>query len=600
MAAVAQQYNVTNLNIPGVSCPGVLITFSGVNVPPTGCGLNSSGQVSGSYSPTPGVTHAFIYSSSNGTLQDLGTLPGGTFSNGAGINDAGQVTGSGDTTKGPDPGVHAFLYSNGKMSDLGTISLPNPYNSNFSDPYSAGTAINNSGAVTGISLSSNSYDGFDAFLYSSATLTDLGNLYGFESAGFGINSSGQVAGILLAPSYGEEGTFHAMLYSNGAMQDLGTLGSDPQCPDICTLSLAQGINDAGTVVGTSQTTIGGPNHAVVWNSGAIKDISGGAGYSGAVAINASGQITGYGYFGSASVSHAFLYSAGSMTDVNSLLSSADAALYTVSYGIAINDGGQILATGYLNSSPYTQLVLLLTPATAKTITVPNVAGLTQAAASTAITGVDLVVGTVTTQSSSTVASGLVISESPVAGTKVSVGSAVSLVISSGTSQVAVPNVVGSTQAAATTAITGAGLVVGTVTTQPSSTVASGPAAGTKVNSGSAVSLVVSSGAAAVTLQLNGAPVVTSVPQGFTVTVTVKNTGNTTAGSVQEVAATLDGVAQSGTIVSAIANLAPGATGNIIISFPASASSGPFSIEGNYSAPGLSGTWSGSVRKVTVP
>ena len=65
-------------------------------------------------------------------------------------------------------------------------------------------------------------------------------------------------------------------------------------------------------------------------------------------------------------------------------------------------------------------------------------------------------------------------------------------------QVAVPNVVGDTQAAATTAITGAGLVVGTVTKQSSSTVPAGdvisetPAAGKLVVTGSAVNLVVSS------------------------------------------------------------------------------------------------------------
>jgi hypothetical protein len=65
----------------------------------------------------------------------------------------------------------------------------------------------------------------------------------------------------------------------------------------------------------------------------------------------------------------------------------------------------------------------------------------------------------------------------------------------------VPNVVGDTQAAATTAITGAGLVVGTVTKASSSTVASGdvisesPIAGTSVNSGSAVNLVISTGPA---------------------------------------------------------------------------------------------------------
>jgi len=79
------------------------------------------------------------------------------------------------------------------------------------------------------------------------------------------------------------------------------------------------------------------------------------------------------------------------------------------------------------------------------VAVPNVVGDTQAAATAAITGAGLVLGTVTTQSSSTVASGDVISESPVAGTSVSNGSAVNIVVSTGPAQVAVPNVVGDTK-----------------------------------------------------------------------------------------------------------------------------------------------------------
>jgi beta-lactam-binding protein with PASTA domain len=137
------------------------------------------------------------------------------------------------------------------------------------------------------------------------------------------------------------------------------------------------------------------------------------------------------------------------------------------------------------------------------VSVPNVVGDTQAAATTAITGAGLVVGTITTVSSSSVPSGDVISESPSAGTSVNSGSAVTLLISTGAAQVVVPNVVGDTQAAATTAITAVGLVVGTVTQQSSPTVASGnvisesPSAGTTVNSSSAVNLVVSSGPAPV-------------------------------------------------------------------------------------------------------
>ncbi len=125
-------------------------------------------------------------------------------------------------------------------------------------------------------------------------------------------------------------------------------------------------------------------------------------------------------------------------------------------------------------------------------------GDTQAAATSAITGAGLVLGTVTMQSSSTAASGSVISENPAAAASVASGSAVALVVSSGPAMAAVPNVVGDTQAAATTAITGASLTVGTVTQQSSATVASGdvisenPAAAS-VATGSAVALVVSSG-----------------------------------------------------------------------------------------------------------
>ena len=137
-----------------------------------------------------------------------------------------------------------------------------------------------------------------------------------------------------------------------------------------------------------------------------------------------------------------------------------------------------------------------------TVLVPNVVGQMQAAATSAIISAGLTLGTVTMQSSTTVAPGNVISQSPAAGTSVASGLAVNLVVSSGApppAPVPVPNVVGQTQAAATSAITGAGLTVGTVTMQSSTTVPSGnvigqnPAAGAQSASGSAVDLVVSTG-----------------------------------------------------------------------------------------------------------
>src|SRR5205814_9793941 len=108
-------------------------------------------------------------------------------------------------------------------------------------------------------------------------------------------------------------------------------------------------------------------------------------------------------------------------------------------------------------------------------------------AASAITGAGVVVGAALSLHDAPPSAGNVISETPTAGTLVNVGSAVDLLVSKGPAQVAVPDVVGATQAAATTAITGAGLVVGAVTLAQHADVQSGkviggrPPPGTIVN-----------------------------------------------------------------------------------------------------------------------
>jgi len=149
------------------------------------------------------------------------------------------------------------------------------------------------------------------------------------------------------------------------------------------------------------------------------------------------------------------------------------------------------------------LVVSTGPCGGQQVTVPNVVGQAQADATTALTNAGLTVGTVIQQCSDTVATGNVISQDPAAGVEVSPGTSVNLVVSTGPcggQQVTVPNVVGQAQATATTAITNAGLTVGTVTRAYSATVAAGvvisqdPAAGSTVSGGAAVNLVVSLGA----------------------------------------------------------------------------------------------------------
>ncbi|MHC4062621.1 MAG: PASTA domain-containing protein, partial [Planctomycetota bacterium] len=131
--------------------------------------------------------------------------------------------------------------------------------------------------------------------------------------------------------------------------------------------------------------------------------------------------------------------------------------------------------------------------------VPNVVGETEPNAAAAITAVDnLAVGTVTYDYNDTVAQGLIISQTPVAGARVPIGSSVDLVVSLGQPQV--PDVVGETEPNATAAITAVdNLTVGTIVyeyndTVPATVVISQtPAAGTLVPIGSSVDLVVSLG-----------------------------------------------------------------------------------------------------------
>ena len=148
------------------------------------------------------------------------------------------------------------------------------------------------------------------------------------------------------------------------------------------------------------------------------------------------------------------------------------------------------------------LTVSLGPA-AVMVSVPDVTGLTQTAAQTALTAAGLTTGTVTTAHSADVAADAVIHQTPAAGTSVEAGSAVNLVVSLGpeAAVVSVPDVTGMTESAAETALTAVNLVKGGVTEEHSDTVAvdavirQSPAAGTSVAEGSAVNLVVSLGPA---------------------------------------------------------------------------------------------------------
>jgi beta-lactam-binding protein with PASTA domain len=241
------------------------------------------------------------------------------------------------------------------------------------------------------------------------------------------------------------------------------------------------------------------------------------------------------------------------------------------------------------------------------VSVPDVTGQPLTTALLTIADAGLGVGTITSQYSATVPGGDVVSESPPAGTGVAAGFPVNLVDSQGPAPVMtqVPEVGGDTQSAATAALTAAGLTLGSVTQQASSTVPLGevvsqsPAAGESVVVGSTVTLVISSGAPRMSVVLGGAPQVSFSLTGWTISVPVANNGNVIADNIQELSATLNGVGPSAVTTSTLTELGPGASADLVLVFPLTVTSGALRLGGSWTAGTLSGNWSASAR-VSVP
>jgi len=207
--------------------PGIadLSPFTGVNC--SANDISELGEIVGGGDTGFGDFHAYLLS--EGTSFDLGTL-GGNESEALAVNRLGQV--AGHSRIGGAVAKHAFFVPEpGRMLDLATLG----------GPTSIAHDVNDRSAVVGFAETHAGQP--HAFLWTAADgMRDLGTLGegggggGGASMALAINNSDAVVG----------GSGRAFLWTEHAgLVDLGTLGGRTSC--------ANDVNDAGYIVGVSQT-----------------------------------------------------------------------------------------------------------------------------------------------------------------------------------------------------------------------------------------------------------------------------------------------------------------------------------------------------------
>jgi probable HAF family extracellular repeat protein len=201
----------------------------------------------------------------------LGTL-GGPGSSAIGLNDLGQVVGSAQINA--QGWGHAFVWTNGKMQDLGTVD------GNI-DSYAV--AINNFGVIVGNS-------GDSGFIYSNGSLSPV---YGPNKVELtGVNNDGVVVGTALVNVVGQQNSeYRASTWFNGYRTDLGII---PSASYSAKGSVGMGINDNNQVVGQSYDDT---SRSFLYENGTMRKIYdaswGTSASSFAVGINTKGSIIGF-------------------------------------------------------------------------------------------------------------------------------------------------------------------------------------------------------------------------------------------------------------------------------------------------------------------
>jgi probable HAF family extracellular repeat protein len=213
--------------------------------------INNAGVIVGIGTNTLNEGRAVEYYANGTAPTDLGLADPSQGSTANAVSNNGSIAGD-SFVNGTTPAMHAATFNNGGVQFENNLTT-NVGNSSFIN------GINDLGVATGYGQVG-VYGNNHAFVFTNGNVTDIGTLGGPNGNGYAygqaINDAGTVVGYSQFTDANGNYDTDGFVYANGVMQDLNSSLAPGTADPFMSLSYALGINNAGQIVGYGELADG--------------------------------------------------------------------------------------------------------------------------------------------------------------------------------------------------------------------------------------------------------------------------------------------------------------------------------------------------------